>query len=119
MISGRLDSALARATEFDDEYAEAHLWLATVRSWGGAEPAQWRINAEQSALRIDDMSELHRVMSSAISAQAHGDYGNACPLWRDLIDHAPLFYAGWYAWATCQTDDDAVIVEQQVDIERT
>ena len=106
------DSAFAAAMSLDEDYAQAHLWLALVRAWSDAESARWRIPAEQARLRRDRLSDRDRTIADAVVAQARGDFATACRLWGQTTDVASNDFAVWYGLAHCLARDDAVVRDQ-------
>jgi tRNA A-37 threonylcarbamoyl transferase component Bud32/tetratricopeptide (TPR) repeat protein len=103
------DSAFAAAASVDPGYAQAHLWLALVRAWSDAEPARWRIQAEQAQLGRRGLSDRDRTMADAVLAQARGQLGTACALWSTVTDLVPNDFAAWYGLAYCLANDNIVV----------
>jgi hypothetical protein len=103
------DSDLTAATYYDASFAEAHLWLAQVRFWGGAAPATWRSSAERAGAGRERLSPRDRTLSSALQASAGGDQVRACSLWDDLTRRDPYDFAAWYGLASCLTRDSTVV----------
>lgn len=102
-------SLLAEAARLDDQYADAQIWLALVRAWDGAPPAEIRLPAAQAVLGRDRLSHPLAAMVDAIAAQARGDLGAACPLWETVVQEAPLHFASWYGLAFCLASDEGVV----------
>lgn len=102
------DSAFSTAAHLDPNYALAHLWVALARSWRGVDPARWRLPAEQAALRRESLSARDRTMTEAVLAEARGDLGRACPVWRRLTEAHPYDFATWFGRANCQSKDQFV-----------
>jgi len=103
------DSAFATAGRIDPSYAEAHLWLALVRAWSGADPASWRYPASQAANQGSRLSHRDQLIGQALVAQSQGDLGRACPLWKKIVEEEPGDFVSWYGLATCKVHDDAVL----------
>jgi hypothetical protein len=103
------DSAFSAAATFDAGYAEAHLLIALVRAWSGAEAARWRVPAEQALLGQARLTDRDRVIATAIVAQSRDDMGRACLLWESLARRNPQDFISWYGSAYCQASDSAVI----------
>jgi tetratricopeptide (TPR) repeat protein len=103
------ESTFSFATDFDPGYSQAHLWLALVRAWTDAEPARWRVAAEQAALGTEHLSARDQAMSLAVLAQVRGDFATACARWTILTERNPRDYAAWYGAARCLGDDDVVL----------
>jgi tetratricopeptide (TPR) repeat protein len=105
------DSAFSAAAEFDGSSAEAHLWVAIVRAWSGAEPARWQVPAEQAHLGQAMLSDRDGVLAAAIAAQSRDDMARACPLWESLTRPNRQDFVAWYGFAYCQAIDSAVIAD--------
>lgn len=103
------DSAFVAATEFDPDYAQAHLWLAQVRFWSGAAPATWRSAAERAAAGRGRLSTHDRALSDALVAFGRGELPRACAGWDHLTRATQYDFSAWYGLATCLTRDDAVV----------
>src|SRR5512143_3132458 len=103
------DSAFNAATRFDPQFSPAHLWLALARAWSGAEPARWRISAEQAALGRTRLSWPEQEMTDALLAWARGDLVRSCAGWRRLTRAEPRAYTMWYGYAHCLYEDDVVV----------
>ncbi|MEX2156561.1 MAG: protein kinase [Gemmatimonadales bacterium] len=103
------DSAFRRATEFDPGYAQAHLWVAQVRYWGGAAPATWRSSVERAAAGRALVSSRDQQLSDALVAIGRGEIVGACATWDGLTQRAPHDFAAWYGLANCLSRDDAVL----------
>lgn len=104
------DSLFRAAADHDSEYAEALLRIATVGAWQspGASP-RWVGAAERAAARADRLTAPERDRASALLAQAHGDFGRACPLWKQLSELDPSSFADLYGYALCLRADPAVL----------
>ncbi|UCG85450.1 MAG: protein kinase [Gemmatimonadota bacterium] len=109
------DTNFAAARSLDGAYAQAHLWLALVRSWSDADPARWRIEAEQAQLGRERLSDRDRTMADAVLAEAQGDFGQACPLWQALTEREPRDFAAWYGFAHCEASDEVVLRDRRSD----
>ena len=107
------DSAFSRAIKYDPQFARAHLWLATVRAWNGAEPARFTLSAEQASVLPRDFSAFEEGMARAILAQSRRDLGVACELWHRLTLSDSLEVASWYGAAYCDRHDDVVVRDRR------
>jgi|GEM_PF-1744776 len=105
----RADSAFDAASRLDPGYAQAHLWLALVRSWSGVDAARWRTAVGQAVAGAGRLTERERVMAGAAQAHSRGESQHACPLWRQLTERDSLDAMAWYGSAYCQTADDVVL----------
>jgi len=105
------DSAFASATAWDPDFAQAYLWAALARWWSGADPARWRVQAQQAALHRERMSDRDRTMAEAVLAHARGDLLQSCTLWRGQTQRAPRDFVAWYGLAQCLVEDDAVLAD--------
>jgi len=106
----RADSNFSEAARHDPEYAQAHLWLALVRSWSDPEtPADWRSAAERAAAGRARLSTRDRQISDAVLALSRGDLATACTDWDRLTANNPSDFVVWYGLASCLRQDHAVI----------
>jgi len=106
----RADSSFSAAVRFDPQYAQAHLWLALVRSWSDPETAAaWQSAAERAAAGRPRLSARDRQMSDAVLAFARGDAAGACRTWERLTVEDPHDFVVWYGLATCLRRDNAVV----------
>lgn len=103
------DSAFTRATQFDGDFARAHLWTALVRAWSGAVSSTWRPYAEQAVLHAGRLSTDEAKMARAVAAQSEGSFAEACPLWRDLTRAHDGDFTAWYGLAVCLHMDPRVV----------
>ena len=107
----RADAALTRATNFDQGFALAYLWLAQVRLWRGMNPANWGFAVYRAAAARATLGSRDRVVVDALLAYAKNDSAAACGLWRGLTTR-PLEqddFAAWYGVALCDYYDQAVL----------
>jgi serine/threonine protein kinase len=105
----RADSNFAAAASHDEQYAQAHLWLALVRSWKGDPVATWRSAAERAGAGRSRLSSRDQVMSDAVAAQGGGDMARACAAWERLTTLQPHDFVAWYGSGDCQSRDQGVI----------
>src|SRR4029077_3353930 len=103
------DSAFSRALRYDGEYAQAALWLAVTRAWGGAPPARWRVVAQQAVLRVARLPPVDRALALAIAAEGDSDWATACPNWRRGAERDARSFEMWYGLARCLATDNAVL----------
>jgi hypothetical protein len=109
--SWELDSAvryLERAVGHDAQFGQAHLWLAIVRAWSGADSARYQVAAEQANLHATTLSPRERDLARAILMESRGDVGAACPVWRRLTRSDSADFAGWFGSARCLARDSLV-----------
>ncbi|HET9293483.1 MAG TPA: protein kinase [Gemmatimonadales bacterium] len=106
----RADSSFSAAVRFDPQYAQAHLWLALVRSWSDPETAAaWQSAAERAAAGRPRLSGRDRQISDAVLASTRGDAAGACRIWEKLTGEDPHDFVVWYGLATCLRRDNAVV----------
>jgi hypothetical protein len=103
------DSALATATSYDPQYAQAYLWLAQTRAWNAAPPATWQSAAARAAAGRARLSARDQLLSDALVAMSGGDAERACAVWRRLTVLVQYDFAAWYGLGTCLSGDDAVL----------
>ena len=103
------DSSFVMALGHDPEYAQAALWLAQVRSWNNTPAPRWKFAAEKALAGRTRLTARDQTIAEALVAEANGEFGRACPLWRRLTVQEPYDFAGWYGLATCLLEDEAVI----------
>jgi len=106
----RADSSFSEAVRHDPAYAQAHLWLALVRSWSDPDaPADWRSAAERASAGREQLSTRDRQVSDAVLALSRGDVASACAIWDRLTADNPADFVVWYGLASCLRQDHAVI----------
>ena len=103
------DSAFVAATQHDPLHAQAHLWLAQVRSWHDAPPAAWRSAAERAATGRQGLASRDQVLSDALLALARGEVERACATWGRLATRTPDDFVAWYGWGNCLSRDSMVV----------
>jgi tetratricopeptide (TPR) repeat protein len=103
------DSAFADAARYDPTYAQAHLWLAQVRSWNGAPMATWQSAAERAAAGRQRLSVRDGAIADALLALARGDHEQACARWRVLTRTDSLDFVAWYGLGSCLVADEGVV----------
>jgi hypothetical protein len=103
------DSALTRAVKFDTSFARPALWLAVVRNWTGAPPAQWSGLVERALNRNTNLTAHEASVGAALSAEQSADWDRACSDWRALTISDPTDFTMSFGLASCLRKDDAVI----------
>ncbi len=110
----KADSSFSAAVRHDPQYAQAHLWLALVRSWSDPESAAaWQSAAERAAAGRARLSARDRQISDAVLAFARGDLAGACQIWERLTGEAPHDFVVWYGLASCLRGDNAVVPDRR------
>ena len=105
----RADSEFFTAVRRDPDFAQAIVWLATVRSWVNATSRSWGQLPNQAIARRRELTPKDSAHLDALAAWAAGDAGHACAVWRHLTMSAPNDYASWYALGNCLHLDRAVV----------
>ncbi|HXG97709.1 MAG TPA: serine/threonine-protein kinase [Gemmatimonadales bacterium] len=108
---GMADSAFRWASELDERYAEAGLWLAQVRYWQDRAPAAWRSSLERAAVNSASLSRRDQLRAATLRAAAQGEIVPACAGWRSSTRQEPTDFAAWYGLATCLSRDDVVLAD--------
>ncbi|HEY8062568.1 MAG TPA: serine/threonine-protein kinase, partial [Gemmatimonadales bacterium] len=103
------DSALAKSANFDTSFARPTLWLAVVRNWTGAPPAQWSGFLERALSRTANLTASEASVGAALSAEQRADWDRACSDWRALTISGPTDFTMSFGLASCLRKDDAVI----------
>jgi hypothetical protein len=103
------DSAFARATHEDPDYAQAFLWMAQVRTWMKETPTRWRFAVEQAVRDSSRIAPRDRLLANALAAFARGDVTSACARWGRLTELDRGDFAAWYGLGTCLRSDAAVV----------
>ncbi len=113
------DSAFAAATRYDNQYAQAFLWLAQTRSWmsenrswSNASMATWQSAAQRAAAGRAQLSVNDRQLAEALQALSGGDVAGACRAWDHLTAREPYDFAAWFGLGNCLSRDDAVVVDR-------
>ena len=104
------DSSFSEAARHDPEYAQAHLWVALVRSWSDPDaPSAWQSAAERAAALREQLSARDRQISDAVLSSARGAAAQSCVPWEKLTKENPQDFVVWYGLATCLQRDHVVV----------
>ena len=103
------DSSFVAATQIDEEYPQALLWLANLRSWFDASHLPWRQLPGRAAARRNDLEPQDSILLDALLALSTRDFLNACRLWSRLTTLAPNDFATWYGLGNCLRRDRTVV----------
>jgi tetratricopeptide (TPR) repeat protein len=103
------DSALQVATAYDPTYAQAHLWLAQVRSWKREPPARWAFAAERAAASADRLSARDARLAAALVEMVGPRRDHACSMLAQIAETAPYDFATWYGLGNCLAFDSTVV----------
>jgi len=106
------DSAFVAAAQADPDYAQAHLWVAQVRYWNGADRATWRSSADRAASGRDRLSARDWAFVDPLEALGDGQVERACNAWERVTRGAPHDFAAWYGLANCLQGDDVVVPDR-------
>src|SRR6266550_1922996 len=106
------DSSFSAAALADPDYAQAHLWVAQVRYWNGADRATWRSSADRAAGGRDRLSARDWAFVDALEALGDGQVERACNAWERLTREGPHDFAAWYGLANCLQGDDVVVPDR-------
>ena len=107
----RADAALERATNYDQQFARAYLWLAQVRSWRELSPARWQFAAHRAIAARSSLGARDRRVAEALTALAALDSAKACDIWRSLTRNPgeESDFAAWFGVAQCEYYDRTVV----------
>jgi tetratricopeptide (TPR) repeat protein len=107
-------SRFREAVETDPDFAMAHLWLAQILEWAGADSSGEGRQAGVRALALRSaLDSVSVVRAQGLSALATGDYGAACAAFRALIARDSLDSGAWYGLGDCQARDSVVIADSR------
>lgn len=106
------DSSFVTAADADPDYAQAHLWVAQVRYWNGADRATWRSSVDRAAAGRDRLSARDRALVDALASLGDGQVERACDEWQRLARGATPDFAAWYGLAKCLQGDDVVVPDR-------
>ncbi|MFN2400714.1 MAG: protein kinase [Gemmatimonadaceae bacterium] len=113
LLDWDLDSAensFRDATETDDNYALAHLWLAQVRSWRYPDkPAEWTSNAARAVALRSQLGSRDATLAEALLARSQRRYPEACQSYAALVARDSLDFVAWYGLAECHAGDDKLV----------
>ena len=102
------ESAFARASELDPEFAQASLMLAQVMAWRGARSAEWRVPAAQAVLRQEQLNPRERRRAEALLALSEGRFPQACEHYDAMLARDSLDFTAWYGRGECLSSDPLV-----------
>ena len=100
--------SLLAAVDEEPDYGQANLALATVMSWAGDSPADWRRYAATAA-RPGALAPTDQRQALALVALAEARYPEACDAYRGLISADSLDFGAWFGLGTCLTRDRLVV----------
>jgi serine/threonine protein kinase/tetratricopeptide (TPR) repeat protein len=105
----RADSAFFAATQFDDTYARAWLWLAQVKQWMRAPQPEWKVAIDRALAGRDRLSPRDQHLAEALGAIARGEVAQACATLVTLTRQDRFDFAAWYALSECLASDQVVL----------
>lgn len=101
------------ATEADQSYAAAQLWLAQTRALRSYSPVEaWREQAERALAHSTGLRERDLALANALAAMAHAEYGSACDWYRKLVARDSADYIAWYGLGFCGVADNALVADR-------
>lgn len=104
----KADSAFRQASDADPSFAQAQLWVAQLRFWGGARVPIWQSYAERAASGRARLSERDARVSDALLAIERGDQEQGWRVFSELAAKRPFDFSAWYGLATALHNDDRV-----------
>jgi tRNA A-37 threonylcarbamoyl transferase component Bud32/tetratricopeptide (TPR) repeat protein len=104
--------SLLAAVNEEPDYGQANLALATVMSWAGDRPSDWRRYAA-AAVRPGALAAPDRHHALALVALAEARYADACAAYRDLVRADSLDFAAWFGLGTCLNRDKLVVKDSR------
>ena len=107
----RADSMFSSAVTHDPEYAQAHLWLAEVRSWITESPAQWTLLAERALAGKNRLSEREQRLAEAMHALATSQFPRACAIYDSLVTADAQDFVAVYGSADCRRRDRMIVAD--------
>jgi hypothetical protein len=96
------------AVDEDPDYGQANLALATVMSWAGDRPADWRRHAAAAA-RPGALGAVDQRRATALIALAEARFPEACETYRDMVRSDSLDFGAWFGLGTCLNRDKLVV----------
>jgi tRNA A-37 threonylcarbamoyl transferase component Bud32 len=106
------DSAFRHASDSDERFSQAGMWLAQVRYWQDRAPATWRSGIERAAVNVAGVSPGDQLRIATLLSAATRDVVAACDGWRRSTRQEPTSFAAWYGLATCLSRDDTVLPDR-------
>jgi tetratricopeptide (TPR) repeat protein len=104
----RAERAFREAIDIDSAFPDPRLWLAQVREWAGASPAEWG-GLPAVALASGTLPARDRARGRALLALAEGREPEACAEYDRLLVADSLDFSAWYGLAECLRRDRAVV----------
>jgi hypothetical protein len=102
------ESAFAKASDLDPEFAQASLMLAQVMAWRGAGAAEWHVAARQAVSRQGQLDPRERSRAHALLALAEERFPQACEQYDAMIARDSLDFTAWYGRGECLSADPIV-----------
>jgi tetratricopeptide (TPR) repeat protein len=105
----RAAAGFGQATQIDSTFPQANLWLAQVRAWRGAPPAEWSGQAELAVTAGTALGARDRLRAEALDALATARYDQACERYHRLAALDSTDFAAWFGLGECEAKDRAVV----------
>jgi eukaryotic-like serine/threonine-protein kinase len=94
----------------DENFAQAHLWLARTMAWRGDQPpAAWLGDAARAVALSASLSARDARHAAALRDLADGQAPQACRRYRELTVSDSADFAAWLGIGDCNARDDAVV----------
>jgi len=104
------EDRFAAAAQSDENFAQAHLWVARVRAWrGSADPSAWLGDASRAVALSSALSARDAAQALALRDLADGHAPQACRRYRALTIGDSTDFAAWLGLGDCNARDDAVV----------
>ena len=104
------EERFSAATQSDDNFAQAHLWVARMRAWrGSADPSTWLGDAARAVAMSASLSSREAAHALALRDLAEGHGPEACRRYRALTVSDSTDFAAWLGLGDCNARDNAVV----------
>jgi len=104
------EERFAAAAQSDEDFAQAHLWVARVRAWrGSADPSAWLGDASRAVALSASLSARDAAHALALRDLADGRAPQACRRYRALTVGDSTDFAAWLGLGDCNARDNVVV----------
>jgi tetratricopeptide (TPR) repeat protein len=104
------EDRFAAAAQTDEDFAQAHLWVARTKAWrGDADPSAWLGDATRAVALSASLSQRDAAHALALRDLAEGHAFEACRRYRALTITDSTDFAAWLGLGDCNARDNAVI----------
>ncbi len=104
----------AEALAEDPADAQASLWLAKVKLWGGDPADEWLAAARRAGGALEQLrDDRERDAAQALRALGEGDYLDACRRYDAIVAADSQNFEAWFGLGECHAGDRLVLPDRK------